>query len=354
MRGFPTPDTLTEDVRTHALSLGFHRVGVAVAGPLDADRARLDAWLAAGHHGDMAWLARDADARGDVRHPRIMPSARAVVVCALSYHRGDEPSPLRDGDIARYARGRDYHNFLRRKLRKLAAWMRATHGALAAPMVDNAPVLERAWAARAGVGFVGKNGCVIAPGLGSYVLLGEVITSLPLVGDAPMPERCGACTRCLDACPTRAFAAPWVLDARRCVSYLTIELEGEIPHALREGVGDRVLGCDACQDVCPYNRTAPPAAETTADFAPDPRWRGHDLASLLALDEASFVELTRGSPAARPGREGLARNAAVALGNTGGRVHLPVLRRASQEDPSESVREAAAWATARIEARELE
>lgn len=352
MRTFPTPAALTDAVRARALALGFHRVGVAEAAPLDEDRARLEAWLAAGRHGDMAWLAREPEARADVRHPAVLPAARSVIVCALSYHRGDEPSPLRDGAIARYARGRDYHNFLRKRLRRLAAWMRAELHAEAAPLVDTSPILERAWARRAGVGFVGKNGCVIAPGLGSYILLGEVVTDLALIPDAPMEERCGACTRCLDGCPTAAFVAPWVLDARRCVSYLTIELQGSIPEALREGVGDRVLGCDACQDPCPFNRTAPPPAEGTRDFAPDPRWRAQDLSSLVSLDEAGFAALTHGTPAARPGRAGLARNAAVALGNTGTRVHLPVLARAAREDPDAAVRDAAAWAAARVASRE--
>lgn len=354
MRGFPTPGTLTDDVRAHALGLGFHRVGVASAQRLDADYARFTRWLAEGGHGEMRWLERDPDARADVRHPRLLPSAKSVVVCALSYHRGDEPSPLEEGSIARYARGRDYHNFFRRKLRKLAAWIRATYGAVAAPYVDNGPLLERAWAQRAGVGFVGKNGLIIAPGLGSYILLGEVVTGLELVADAPMEERCGACTRCLDACPTRAFVRPWVLDARRCVSYLTIELDGAIPEALREGVGGNVLGCDVCQEVCPYNRTAPLPRERTEDFAPDPRWRGRGLASLLTLGDEEFSALTRGSPAARLGRDGIARNAAVALGNVGKRVHLPVLQRVAREHSSEHVRDAARWAAGRIESREVE
>lgn len=353
MRTFPTEDRPSDAVRARALALGFHRVGVAEAAPLTEDYARFRAWLAAGMHGEMAWLAHEPEARGDVTHAKVLPGARSVVVCALAYHRGDEPSPLPDGEIARYARGRDYHNFFRKRLRKLAAWMRATYGAQAAPLVDTSPVLERAWARRAGVGFVGKNGCVIVPGLGSYVLLGEVVTDLALPADAPMEERCGACARCLDACPTRAFTAPWTLDARRCVSYLTIEQDGAIPEELREGVGARVLGCDACQEVCPYNRTSPPPLESTRDFAHDGRWAGHDLGSLVALDEAAFARLAEGSPAARPGRAGIARNAAVALGNVGTRRHLPVLQRAAAEDPSAVVREAAAWAAARVAGREV-
>jgi len=339
-------------VREKALALGFHRVGVARAEPLDDDHARYARFVAAGYHGDMDWLARDGDARRDVGHEGILPGARSVVVCALSYHRADAASPMPGATVARYARGRDYHNFLRKRLRRLAAWMRATLGAEARPTVDTAPVLERAWARLAGVGFVGKNGCVIAPGLGSYLLLGEVVTDLALTPDAPMEPRCGACTRCLDLCPTRAFVAPMVLDARRCVSYLTIEQATSIPEELRAPMGDRIFGCDDCQDVCPFNKTAPPDPITTRDFADDGRWAATSPEALLTLDEATWARRAEGSPLARPGLDAMKRNAAVVLGNTGTRRHLPVLQATAREHPSAVVREAAAWAEARIRARE--
>ncbi len=345
---------VTERVREKALALGFHRVGVAHAGALDEDFPRYERFIADGLHGAMDWLARDADARRDVDHPGILEGARSVVVCALSYHRGDEPSPMPGATIARYARGRDYHNFLRKKLRRLAAWMRAEFGAEARPMVDTAPVLERAWARRAGVGFVGKNGCVIAPGLGSYLLLGEVVTDLALAPDAPMEPRCGSCTRCLDLCPTRAFVAPMVLDARRCVSYLTIEQGEAIPDALRAPLGDRIFGCDDCQDVCPFNRTAPPDAATTKDFVDDGRWARTSPEGLLALDEVAWGSLVAGSALARPGLVAMQRNAAVVLGNTGTRRHLPVLQATANTHRDGVVREAAAWAAAAIEGREAD
>jgi epoxyqueuosine reductase len=338
-----------EAVRCRALSLGFHRVGVARAEPLAADHARYVAWLGEALPPGLGYLAQNVSARARVDTPDILEGARSVVVCALSYHRPEDPDA--PAGIARYARGRDYHNFLRKRLRRLAAYLREAFGAEARPVVDTAPVLERAWARLAGVGFVGKNGCVIAPGLGSYLLLGEVVTTLALPPDVPLEERCGSCTRCLDACPSGAFRAPWVLDPGRCVSYLTIEHPGPIPHALREAVGPWVFGCDTCQEVCPFNRTAPPPAHGTRDFSALPRWREHPPEALLTLTDTAFAALTAGTALVRAGREGLARNAAVVLGNTGARRHLPVLAHAAAADPSPVVREAAADAHARLGAR---
>jgi epoxyqueuosine reductase len=352
--------SIEDEIRAHARQLGLHRVGIARAEELTPEHERYLAFVAQGFHGAMAYLAENPAARRRVDTDAILADARSVVVCALAYHRGEEARDRaaaadglgggtatgpRGATIARYARGRDYHNFFRRKLRKLAAWLRRrVPGTEARPVVDTAPVLERAWAQRAGVGFVGKNGCVIAPGLGSYVLLGEVVTTLELAPDAPLESRCGSCTRCLDACPTEAFVAPFVLDPRRCVSYLTIEQAGAIPVALRPGVADRLFGCDACQEVCPYNATAPPPAESTASFAPDPRWATLDVADVARLDEASFAALTAGSPLSRPGRAGLARNAVVVMGNSRDASHLPALRAIASSDPDETVRDAARWA----------
>ena len=338
-------------VRAKALALGFHRVGFADVGPLHEDHARYLDWIARGRHGTMAWLGDNPVVRRDVRGPGILDEARSVIVCALSYHRGDERSPMPGAAVARYARGGDYHNFLRKKLRRLAAWLRREHGAEARPLVDTAPVLERAWARRAGVGFVGRNGCIIAPGLGSYLLLGEVVTDLALPADEPMEERCGTCTRCLDGCPTAALVAPQVLDARRCVSYLTIENGGDVDASLRAGVGDRIFGCDDCQDVCPFNRTAPPARESTAAFAPDPRWRGVDPEAILTMGADAWGALAEGSPLARPGWELMARNAAMVLGNVGTRRHLPVLRAHAARGDGASSR-MSAWAVEAIEGRE--
>jgi epoxyqueuosine reductase len=340
---------LGEALRARALALGFARAGVARAGPLGEEGERLRAWLAAGRHGEMSWMAETAAVRADPRHEGMLPEARSVVVVVAPYARADAgerigPAP---GRVARYARGRDYHNVLHKKLRKLTSLLRE-HGHAARASVDSLPVMERAWAQRAGVGFIGKNCCLIVPGLGSHVFLAAIVTSAELPADAPMAERCGSCRACLDACPTSAFAGARELDARRCISYLTIEQPGAIPEALRASVGDWIFGCDVCQDVCPFNRTSPAPPEATTAFAPDPRWSAADAAAVLAMDDRAFAAWAHGSPVQRPGRAGMARNAAVVLGNRGGRVHLPVLRRAAAEDPSEVVREAAAWAIARL------
>jgi epoxyqueuosine reductase len=202
---------------------------------------------------------------------------------------------------------------------------------------------------RAGIGFIGKNACLIVPGVGSHVLLSAVLTSAELVPDSPMRERCGTCRLCLDACPTGAFIGPRALDARRCVAYLTIEHEGAIEPELRPGVGDWLFGCDACQDVCPYNRAEPPPPIAADPHAPRDRLRELGTEDFLRMDDAVFDRFTRGTALRRAGREGMARNAAVVLGNSGDKRHLPLLDQVARRDPSDVVREAAAWARARLE-----
>jgi len=345
----PVVDTLRNELVRLAAERGFVRAGVARAGPLEREAQRLRRWLAAGRHGQMDWFARTAEVRGDVAHAGMLPGARSVIALAAAYARSrlEEADPARP-TIARYARGRDYHNVLRRWARPLVALLRSSgHGARCS--VDTLPVLERAWAQRAGIGFAGKNCCLIVPGVGSHVLLAVIVTTAELEPDEPMAERCGACRRCLDACPTGAFVEPRELDARRCISYLTIEHRGPIDEALRERVGRRLFGCDACQDPCPFNSGA--GAELPADgpFAPRP-WPP-DAGALVALDEAAFDASTRGSPLRRAGREGLARNAAIALGNAGTAADFVVLERAAAEDPSEVVRDASRWAMNRLASR---
>jgi epoxyqueuosine reductase len=346
-------------VREAARAYGFDAVGVARADvPLDQDFARYEAFVAAGMHGEMDWLARDAEVRRRVDTADVLPGARSVVCVARRYARPREDEaqdPETARAIARYARGRDYHNGVRKKLRQLAAFVRRlgtpeapVH---ARPLVDDAPILERAWAARAGLGFVGKNGLLIVPGQGSLLLLGEVVTTLALTPDAPMAERCGSCTRCLDACPTGAFPRPFVLDARRCVSYLTIELRGPIPEELREGVGDHVFGCDDCQTVCPFNQSPPrEVTAAAARFAPHPRWATTSLEALLEPGDEAWARVSEGSPVHRATQEGLARNAAIVLGNRGDPAALGALERAREGHPMPVVREAAGWAAARLRA----
>ncbi len=348
----PTPeDALTQAVRAKALALGFPRVAFARATRLEVEEARLEAWLASGFHGSMQWMADTADMRVDPQ--AMVAGALSVVVVALPYARADAEAPEGPvpGRVARYARGRDYHNVLQKRLRKPERWLR-DRGHDARWSVDSRPVLERAWAERSGLGFIGKNCCLIVPGVGSHLFLGTVITQAPLTPGAPMRERCGRCTRCLDACPTAAFAAPRRLDARRCVSYLTIEHEGPIAPELREGVGDRVFGCDVCQDVCPYNATKPADEAVTAPFAPGERFTATDApdaAGLLAMDDAAYAAWAHASPLARPGRARMQRNAALVLGNVGDRRHLPVLREAAEGHESPVVRDAAAWAAAQLD-----
>ena len=364
---------LGERVRAHARELGFDAVGIARADvSLDRDIERYDGFVGAGMHGEMAWLARHRDARARLDGDAILEGAKSVVCLARRYQgslRGERAERADGTDatggtaqaIARYARGRDYHGFLRQRVRRLAAFIRAlgmttasARPAEARPLCDDAPVLERAWAARAGLGFVGKNGLLIVPGVGSMVLLGEVVTALRLEVDAPMVERCGSCRRCLDACPTQAFAAPFVLDPRRCISYLTIEHRSAVEPSLREGVGEHLFGCDDCQTACPFNAgstsRAPLWDEDGDPFAPLERWARLDLEQLLALDELAWEAVSQGTPVKRAGRAGIARNAAIVLGNRGASSALPALRQAAATHDDPIVRDAAAWAITRISA----
>jgi epoxyqueuosine reductase len=352
----PSTTTERERIVAEAKRLGFEAVGFARADvPLEADFQRYEAFVADEKYGEMRWLASLPEARRRLDGEHVLPGARTVICLARRYARSAEDDladPETAQGIARYARGRDYHNGMRKKLRKLAALVR-TFGddVRARPLCDEEPVLERAWAARAGLGFVGKNGLLIVPGVGSFVLLGEVVTTFAIDPDPPIPERCGSCTRCLDACPTSAFDAPFVLDPRRCVAYLTIEHRGAIDESLRPGVGAHLFGCDDCQTVCPFNAARGRRASSEVDvrFAADPRWATTDVRDLLALDDEGFRRVREGSPIGRATRAGLARNAAVVLGNRGDESAVGALERARTEHDSAVVREAAGWALARID-----
>ncbi len=299
----------------------------------------------------MEWLAETAEVRADPRHPGMVPRARSVLVVAAPYARPNDPARMgpSPGRVARYAWGRDYHNVLRRQLRKLERMLREA-GHEARYSVDARPVFERAWAQRAGVGFVGKNCCLIVPGVGSHVFLGTVVTTAELEPDEPMAPRCGRCTLCLDACPTGAFLGPHRLDARRCVSYLTIEHEGAIAPELEAQMGDWVFGCDACQDVCPYNRTERPPAPDSDPYAPSAPLE-LSAEALLAMGDETYRERFEGSPLRRAGATRLARNVVIALGNSGDRRHLPVLEEA-RHHRAPVVREAAERALRRLDAGE--
>jgi epoxyqueuosine reductase len=333
---------LTAAVKARARELGFDRAAVGPAAP-PAHGDAFERWLDAGYAGEMDYLERGRADRLDPR--RLLPEARSVVALALLYARDDDGPDW--APVAGYARGRDYHDVIRPRLRRLVDFIAQATGpdVRSRAAVDTSAVLERDLAAAAGLGWIGKNTNLLSPELGSRFFIGIVLTSAELVPDSPLPDRCGTCTACLDACPTEAFVAPHVLDARRCISYLTIEHRGAIPVELRDRIGEHVFGCDVCQDVCPWNRKAPAARE--ASLAPaEPLG---DLEALLSLDDAAFRARFRTSALWRARRAGLLRNAALVLGNRGeGRARAALERALLDESPL--VRDAAAWALRRVAA----
>lgn len=344
---------LTERLKAQAYGLGFDLAGVTTLGE-PATRAHFDAWLAAGHHGEMAYLdGPGAELRRDARRPH--DGATHALVLAMSYG-GREPS----GPVARYARGDDYHTLLRERVRELHHWLERETGrpVNARPYVDSGPILERDLAQRAGLGWFGKNTMLINPRIGSFFFIASLFVELDLEVDAPFEaDRCGTCTRCLDACPTDAFVGPRELDARRCISYLTIELRGAIDEALRDGVGGRLYGCDVCQDVCPWNvsfaaQLNEPAFAARSSFADTSSGNGTRAMAreILMMTPESYATAFRGSAIKRAKLWMLKRNACVALGNIGTPQELPLLE-AMQSHDSEIVRSHATWAHRQISAR---
>jgi epoxyqueuosine reductase len=332
---------IEQEIRAAGLRLGFTRVGFARAERLpEGDRLR--EWLDRGYAGEMEWLHRRTAQRSDPA--ALIPWARSLILATLSYG-GPAPAhrPGR-GRIARYARGADYHGILKRRLRRLEGAIREMEpSARLAPVVDTGAVLEKPWAAAAGLGWQGKHTNLIDPRAGSWIFIGEILTDLDLSPDASgIPDRCGSCTRCLDACPTGAFPAPYLLDSRRCISYLTIEHRGSIPEELRPGIGDWVFGCDVCQEVCPWNGTPDPPDPELAVPRDVP-----SLARLLEMDEEEFRKRFSGSPIRRTGRRRLLRNVAVALGNSEDPRAVEPLTRAL-EDPDPLIREHVVWALEKL------
>jgi epoxyqueuosine reductase len=338
-------------IRDHALALGFDAVGFAPAALGPEARVRLRDFLAAGQHGTMGWLAERTDQRS---HPQALwPEARTVIALGLSYAPADDPlAPVGQpdrGTISVYARNRDYHDLLKGKLKHLAQFMASRFGQGGKVFVDTAPVMEKPLAQAAGLGWQGKHTNLVSRRHGSWLFLGEIYTALEIPPDPPHADRCGTCTRCLAACPTDAFPAPYRLDATRCISYLTIEHTGPIPPELRPAMGNRIYGCDDCLAVCPWNRFAAATRETKLQARPD--LRAPPLAELAVLDDAGFRARFVGSPVRRLGRNRLVRNVLVAIGNSGDPTLLPAAIRLLS-DANDVVADAARWAVARLRSGE--
>jgi epoxyqueuosine reductase len=335
-------------VKAAARRAGFSKCGIARAEPLDP--GPLDRMLSRGAEADMGWLRAQRAERLDPE--RVLPGARSVVALALSYHaRGGAegpPSPGQEtGTVARYARGRDYHRVVKRKLRALVSELATLDpGARIWAGCDIGPVMEKAWAERAGIGWVGKNGCLITLEHGSWVVLAALLTDRALAPDTPHPERCGSCTACLAACPTGAIPEPGLIDARRCISFWTIERRGEIPAAVAERLGGWAFGCDDCQTVCPWNRGVEPSAD--AELLPRPGQSALDLLPLIAMSEEEYRRRFYGTALARARHDGLVRNGILLAGLHRERHCLEAIR-SHLGSPYPGVRAAAEWAVARIE-----
>jgi epoxyqueuosine reductase len=329
-------------IKARARELGLDACGVTSADPA-RHAAFYRQWTEEGKAGEMAWLARDPERRSDPNN--VLPGAQSIIVVGLNYW---QESPKGRGRIARYALGEDYHHVLLEKLETLAREIAET-GAPTKVYVDTGPVLEKPLAERAGLGWQGKSTMLIHPKLGPWLLLGEIITTLDLEPDAPQRDHCGTCSACMTACPTGAITAPYQMDARRCISYLTIELKGSIPEEMRPLIGDRIYGCDECLDVCPWNRFAQTTRE--AKFLAKDEDAGRDrLRALLEISQPEFKRRYAKSPILRVKRRGLLRNVCVVLGNIGTADDLPALQKAAQhEEPL--VREHAIWAIQQIERR---
>lgn len=341
--------SLETRIKDHAHSLGFELVGIAPAADADGF-AHLQDWLAQGFAGDMDYMQRHADAR---RHPdSMLPDVRSVIMVGINYKHAASSTPqaANTGRVSCYAGGLDYHEVLREKLKALLEWIQAeVPGTRGRAVIDTAPLLERDFARRAGLGWFGKNTMLLHKKLGSYFFIGALLLDRALLVDEPFAtSHCGSCTRCLDACPTDAFVGPYQLDARRCISYLTIELRGSIAEELRTGMGDWIFGCDICQEVCPWNRKSPPGLDAALQATVTELQV--DLLELMSLSEAGFRERFQHTPLMRTKRSGLLRNAAIALGNIGNERALPVLEQAV-EDEEPVICEAAAWAIAQIRAK---
>ncbi len=339
------------NLKQKAAEIGFSACGVARADAAPEAGERLRRWIADGCHGDMLWMEEKADRR--ISPQALWPDVRSVVMLGMSY--APALDPLRHaknadiGVISVYAQGRDYHDTVKKRLKQLARWMLAEAGEGEVKVfVDTAPVMEKPLAEAAGIGWQGKHTNLVNRDHGSWLFLGAIYTTLDLASDAPHTDRCGSCNACQVACPTDAFPAPYRLDARRCISYLTIEHAGPIPHEFRRAIGNRIYGCDDCLAVCPWNKFAVASREMA--FAPRETLTAPRLAELAMLDDAAFRALFSGSPIKRAGRGRFVRNVAIALGNSGSEAARAPLDQI-KDDEDEIVREAARWALDALDAR---
>ena len=334
-----------QEIRDFAATLGFSLTGIAPIQRTPEGDFYSD-WLDRGYAGEMHYLERQKAARMDPQS--VLPGAQSVIVCAINYNTS---LPLSSFDrlrawVSRYALGADYHETLQKKLRSLARWIEVNGPARTRTYVDTGPLTERVFAKYAGIGWFGKNTCIINQQVGSWLFLGCILTDLELQTGAPPPDRCGTCTRCLDACPTDAFVGPYILDSRKCISYTTIELRGAIPEDAREGIGHHLFGCDICQDVCPWNRRAPVSSDPA--FQPREGLFWPALEELLGFSREDWTIRIRGTPLKRAKVKGLVRNLMVVAGNSGLRSFIPQLRR-YLDDEDEHVRSHAAWAIGKLE-----
>lgn len=334
-------------IRDAVLAQGFDAVGFCAAGASAEQRARLKDFLAQGYHGDMGWMEARADERSDPQ--TLWPAAKTAIVAGLNYGPCSDPlaslERRAEGVVSVYAQGRDYHDLIKPRLKQVARLIAEQFGVDVKVFVDTAPVMEKPLAERAGLGWQGKHTNLVSRGLGSWLFLGVILTTLDLEPDRPEGDHCGACTRCLDVCPTAAFPAPYRLDARRCISYLTIEHKGPVPRDLRPLMGNRIYGCDDCLAVCPWNKFARHSPHDA--LKPREGSKGAQLAELVQLDDAAFRKRFAGSPVKRTGRDRFIRNVLIAIGNSGAAGFAPEAERLLA-DGSALVRGAAVWALSRL------
>ncbi len=339
--------TLEDEIIRHAQELGFAVVGFVAPSDIPDTEQPLRDFVELDRHGDMSWLAKDVSKRS---HPsRLWQDAKSIVVLGMRYTpTGDPMERLQSpelGNISVYALGSDYHDVIKKRLKRIGRWLSEAYNCELKVFVDTAPVMEKPIAQMAGLGWQGKHTNLVSPSDGSWLFLGSIFTTLDLAPSASQPDQCGSCQRCLDICPTEAFPTPYQLDARRCISYLTIEHKGHIPEEFRSAMGNRIYGCDDCLAVCPWNKFAQQAAE--AALAPRTELVAPSLPELAELDDQSFRKLFSGSPVKRTGRDRFVRNVLIAIGNSRSKDLIPSAK-ALLDDPSPLVRAMAVWALAQL------